>query len=148
MNNSLRKLISPDSEKQAKNIQKALENGNSTMYYSAFCTEAAAGNVTDFPTNKAAVSGSFFCDYGNFAKIGLKLVRIIPLAAIVNVYRSNMVNSEYDYETFRLAIELNNGATVYCCPYVRNAKNSMTIYEDLIKSITDHKNKQLYGMGG
>lgn len=144
---TLQKLVSPDSEKQSKKIQKCLENGNSTMYYSAFCGEASTGNVTDFPLNKSAVSGSFFCDYSNLSTVGLNLVRIIPLNMIVNAYRSNMVNSEYKYDYFYLAIELNSGETIYCCPGNRNTKISMDAFTELIKAIADRKSKQSFGMG-
>lgn len=124
-------LLTPDPKKNEKIIQAAT-NGNSMQFLDAFRAELSQPGATDFPNIKTVCTASFICDYHAVGGMGkAKTLTIIPLVWIHSFYRSNIVNGQYDLDSFHFVCELTNGAKMLLCPVAKN-KAAIHAYDALI----------------
>ena len=131
----IKEMLLDESPKNVKKLEKMLEKApGSAAYLEAAKAEANGAGTMEFPNLNAMVTDSFFCYHS--VGIGAEFL-ILPLSSIVNLYRSNKVGNEYDYNNFRLAVETVNG-TRYLMPYPRAGKG-MDIYNDIIVAVKGKK---------
>lgn len=134
-------MLKDDSPKMAKKINKCLESKNCSVmtktYFESFRQEAiSSGTAVDFPKVKIIVTNSYICSYE--MTFGFT-VDIVPLSIVENVYRSNIINGEYDYESFYLAIEMSEGRRTYFGRTLRVGKKNLDAFVDVINTIKSKK---------
>lgn len=115
-----RKSFVANNDKEAAKIQKALENGCGIQYYNRFLREAESENAIDLNRAGIIITDSLFATYDTFK---FKKLCIVPLEEVINVYKSNCFCGTYDYDMKAIAIELNDGSTMYVARLPRRAKN-------------------------
>ena len=128
---SIKELLLDESPKGQKKLEKMLaKTPVCASYLEAAKAEARSANALEFPKLRMLVTDSFLCyhDIG----IGASFV-IYPISCIRNLYRTNIIGSEYDYSYFALAIEFES-STGYLMRYPRSG-NGLEIYNDVIAAV-------------
>lgn len=127
----MKDILGDTSPKNVAKITKACEKGNCSQYMAQFLAEAVKPTAMDFPKVKCLVTDNYFCCYSLFGGIS-KVLTIVPISQIVTLYRCNLSNGTFDYDSFHLAIELCDGSRLHVGSVPRNAKTFMTIFEEVI----------------
>lgn len=127
----IKEFLLDDSPKNVKKLEKMLaKDPQSASYFEAAKSEARSANAVEFQNIRILVTDSYLCyhDLG----IGAGFV-IIPISTITNIYRTNIISTEYDYDNFTLAVEIGNGIR-YLTRFPRTGK-SIDIYNDAIAAV-------------
>ena len=126
-----KELLLDESPKNVKKLEKMLaKDPQSATYLEAAKSEARSTNAVEFQNIRILVTDSFLCyhDMG----IGAAFT-IIPISTIRNLYRTNIIGTEYDYDNFTLAVEVGSGIR-YLTRFPRTGK-SIDIYNDAIAAV-------------
>ena len=128
-------LLLDESEKNQKKINRMLEGNKISQLtvtnFEQMKSEVARGEFTDFSKIKIMITSSYLVYYNMI--LGY-FFEIIPLNMIVNAYRTNMCNGEYDYNNFNLAVELTDSSVGYISTYIKTDKN-YDVYEPVITEL-------------
>ena len=133
---SFKEIITDTKPKTVEKLEKALQNGNSTRYFEAAKSEALMASVYDEERIKTVVTDNYVIFYGKFYIFGnSKEIRILPISEIVNIYRTNVVNNEYNYDSFHLAVVMADGRLIFPLTVMRDVKGSFNYFDNLITKI-------------
>ena len=127
----LKDLFLDESPKNIKKLEKLLakDPGSAACFESAKA-EAARDSAIEFPKLRMMVTDSYVC----FLRFGIGgPLMIVPISNITNLYRTNVVNNQYDYDNFTLAVETNEGIR-YMAVYPRG-NNSFDIFNEVIEAV-------------
>ena len=128
---SIKEMLLDESPKNVKKLEKMLERDQqSASYLEAARSEARSTNAAEFANIRILVTDSYLCyhDLG----IGAAFV-IIPISSITNLYRTNIIRAEYDYDNFTLAVETGSGIR-YLTRMPRSGKN-LEIFNEAIAAV-------------
>lgn len=130
-------VLKDDSPKMQAKITKYLEGDNviglTRQYFESFKNEVINGSSNhDFPKLKIIITDSFVAYY-EYA-LSFKL-NIVPLDMVKNVYRTNVVNGNYSFEDFFLAVEMTDGNKTLMSRTFRSGKKSLQIYDEIIATL-------------
>lgn len=127
-------LVLSDKAKDQTKITKAIESDSLTCAcWEAFRQEAASGTTVELPNVKLIITDNYLCWYSTAIKLSF---RLIPITSIMNLYRTNMIDGNYDYGNFRLALELSDGSRLTVAPYARS-KKTLDVYEEAIRIVRE-----------
>ena len=59
---------------------------------------------------------------------------IVPISSITNIYRTNIIMTEYDYDQFTLAVETTSGIK-YLANYPRAGAKTLDIFNEIIDTV-------------
>mgnify|MGYP003292642826 CR=1 FL=1 len=134
MAKSIKDMILDESPKSVKKIEKSLNSKNispiTVANFEAMKSELATGSSKDYPKLKVLITDSFVLRYETSFGFAFE---IVPLKDVQNAYRSNIVNGEFEYDNFHLAIETAE-KTYYFAQMLKN-KKTYTAYEEIIADI-------------
>ncbi|MCR4791963.1 MAG: hypothetical protein K5871_04385 [Lachnospiraceae bacterium] len=131
----IKEMLLDESPKNVKKLEKMLDKvPGSASYLDAAKAEANGAGAMEFQNLRILVTDSYLCYHG--IGIGAEFL-ILPLSSIVNLYRSNVIGNEYDYDNFRLAVETETGIR-YLSPFPRSGKG-MDIYNEVITAVKGKK---------
>lgn len=136
---SIQNIFCSDNPKDNEKLMKKLTATNSINYLQAFKLELSAGQLQDFPKRRFVITPSFICDYKNEPVI-------FPICNIINVYRTNIINNEYNYNSMALAIETNYNTRMFLLQSIRNINdaefnNIVQIIRNRISIMNNNLNK-------
>lgn len=129
--------------KNLEKLNKALGNSNSLQYATAFSQEINNSTSLDFQDFRLFITDSFICSY-NFGVLNYE-VSILPIGAVNNVYRCNMVQNEYDFDNLYLVAEMNNGQKLVLARVFRNGTKNMHAFDQAVDNIRFRRSRLTYG---
>lgn len=116
----MKTIIDVCNSTKPKDIQKLQDNlvkNNCTQYFQAFKQEITYPTTIDYPVNKLVITNSFICDYNHD-------FFIYPIANIINIYKSNIINGEYNFTNMHVAVETRDNRRFYIGNSFRKLKDS------------------------
>lgn len=129
----IKDLLLDDSPKNTKKLEKLVaKDPESASYLESAIGEAKGAGAKEFPKLRTLVTDSYVCYQGVGIGAGLT---IVPISSIKNLYRTNIVRYEYDYDNFTLAVETASGIK-YLMRYPRNGK-AMDIFSEVIAAVKE-----------
>lgn len=125
-------LILDESPKNIKKLEKMFtKDPGSGALFEGLKAEVNRPSAQDFPKFKMMVTDSYVCFWRNMLGGSLE---IIPLDKITNIYRTNIINGQYNYENFTLAVESGNSIR-YLATYPRTSVKSMDVFNEVIEAV-------------
>ncbi len=128
---SIKELLLDESPKNQKKLEKMLaKDPVSASYLAAVKAEANGAGAMEFTNLHTLVTNSFLC----YQDIGIGGgLTILPISTIRNLYRTNIVNGEYDYSDFFLAVE--TSSAIRYMMRVPRYGNGIDKYNDVIAAV-------------
>lgn len=125
-------MILDDSPKNAKKLEKLLaKDPGSAAYLEAARAEASSATAKEFTKFRMLVTDSFIC----CSRIGIAgALIIVPISTVTNIYRTNIIMTEYDHDQFTLAVETTSGIK-YLANYPRAGAKTLDIFNEIIDTV-------------
>lgn len=125
-------LILDESPKNLKKLEKMFtKDPESGAYFDALKAEANRDSAQEFPKFRMMVTDSFVCFWRNM--IGGTL-EIVPTEKITNIYRTNVVRGQYDYDNVTLAVETGSNIR-YMAVFPRTSAKSLDVFNEVIEAV-------------
>lgn len=129
----IKDMFLDESPKNVKKLEKLLaKDPDSASHLEAAKAETNGSGAMEFPKIRMLVTDSFVC----YFRIGIGgAIMIVPISEITNIYRTNIVRGEYEYEQFTLAVETTKGIR-YMANFPRSGK-SFDIFNEVIALVRE-----------
>lgn len=125
-------LILDESPKNVKKLEKIFEKDpESASYFDALKAEAGRSSAQEFTKFRILVTDSFVC-YSPVVFGGR--LNIVPITKVRNIYRTNIVRGEYNFDNFTLAVETDTGI-IYLAVYPRAGAKTLDIFNEVIEAV-------------
>ena len=125
-------LILDDSPKGVKKIEKLLaKDPGSATYFEELKAEAVRATTMEFPKIRMMVTDSFVCA----SRLGFPgALIIVPIVQIRNIYRTNVIRNNYDFDNFTLAVETDAGLK-FMASFPRTGAKSLDFFNEVIDAV-------------
>lgn len=128
----VKELLLDDSPKNAKKLEKLLaKDAESASYLEACRAEAGSATAREFPKLNLLLTDSYLCSLRMGFAGG---IRIVPVANITSIYRTNIIATEYDFDQFTLAVETTTGIK-YMCTMPRTGAKSLDVFKEVVDAV-------------